>query len=497
MSPNDGTQMNNPTPISGMVAGALSFAGTQQANQYVEVPHSGEIDFGTGDISIDAWIRTDSNNTLEIFIDKREDRPTIGPVGYSFFLENGRLSFQLADDPNSWYNYSDPTSLDLRDGEWHFVAVTVDRDQDDGGTLYLDGQPIHTFNPMNRPNSISNDGDLWIGKHHANSAFNIEMWFDGALDEVELFNRTLDASEIQAIYQAGEHGKCKDDNNDDDQGLLTCEDAEGYLGDTLLVDLIATGTDVYGLQVNAAVDPAIVAPQSATFGNFFDSPYLTGINHPDAAAGTWDGAASQLNPNPPVTGSGTFASVTYQAISPGSSNVALTPLFSDRDGFEIPGSASSCLLTVLDYGEISSTVTYQGRLTHADIDVVATGPVTNNDLTDGNGDFDIGGLKAGDYQVMADAPSYLPACTTPDVTVSHGQLTNLLATRLLGGDVNDDIVNTLIIDIGDFTRLGWRFGQPASVDVQADINADGIINVQDLSILGGNYGVSGCQDWPS
>jgi hypothetical protein len=30
---------------------------------------------------------------------------------------------------------------------------------------------------------------------------------------------------------------------------------------------------------------------------------------------------------------------------------------------------------------------------------------------------------------------------------------------------------------------------------QADINADGQINVQDLSILGGNFGKSGCQNW--
>lgn len=91
---------------------------------------------------------------------------------------------------------------------------------------------------------------------------------------------------------------------------LSCEGAEGYPGETLMVDLIASGTDVYGLQTNAAVDPAIVAPQSGAFGNFFDSPYLQGINQADAAAGTWDGAASQQNPNPPVTGSGTFASVT-------------------------------------------------------------------------------------------------------------------------------------------------------------------------------------------
>ena len=30
---------------------------------------------------------------------------------------------------------------------------------------------------------------------------------------------------------------------------------------------------------------------------------------------------------------------------------------------------------------------------------------------------------------------------------------------------------------------------------QADINDDGVINVQDLAIIGGNYEISGCQAW--
>ncbi|MGB0383925.1 MAG: LamG-like jellyroll fold domain-containing protein [Ardenticatenaceae bacterium] len=215
MYPNDGTHINNPTPIVGVVDGALSFAGTQQADQYVEVPHHDEIDFDTGDLSIDAWIRTDSNKNLEIFIDKRENRLNIGPVGYAFHLENGRLAFQLADDSNSWYNYWNSTGPDLRDGKWHFIAVTVDRDQPiDGLKLYIDGPLIEAFSPMNRTGSISNNADLWIGKHHANSAFNRELWFDGDLDEVEIFNRVLDPTEIQAIYEAGSAGKCKCEEKD-------------------------------------------------------------------------------------------------------------------------------------------------------------------------------------------------------------------------------------------------------------------------------------------
>jgi hypothetical protein len=34
-------------------------------------------------------------------------------------------------------------------------------------------------------------------------------FFDGEIDEVDLFNRALDASEIQAIFDANTAGKCK------------------------------------------------------------------------------------------------------------------------------------------------------------------------------------------------------------------------------------------------------------------------------------------------
>ena len=35
-------------------------------------------------------------------------------------------------------------------------------------------------------------------------------YFHGLLDEVEIFNRALEPDEIEAIYQAGGVGKCKE-----------------------------------------------------------------------------------------------------------------------------------------------------------------------------------------------------------------------------------------------------------------------------------------------
>ncbi|MGB0383679.1 MAG: LamG-like jellyroll fold domain-containing protein [Ardenticatenaceae bacterium] len=196
---NGGTHVNGPTIVAGMVDRALEFDGV---DDYVEVPDAPDLDFGEGDFSIDAWIRTDSSDSYEVFIDKQ----SATPVGYEFLLYNGRLMFQLA-DTSGWSSYYNPSSDLLNDGAWHFVAVAVDRDGE--SKLYADGQLIHTFNPAKRSGSVSNDVDLWIGKHHANTAFPDELWFDGQIDEVEFFKRVLSPGEVEAIYDAGSNGKCK------------------------------------------------------------------------------------------------------------------------------------------------------------------------------------------------------------------------------------------------------------------------------------------------
>jgi hypothetical protein len=198
---NTGTWMGSPTPVTGEVAGALDFNGVID---YVKVPDAPELNFGTGDFSIDAWIRTDSNGTYEVFVDKRD----YNAIGYEFLLYNGRLALGLGDN-TGWSSFYKITSPNLRNGAWHFVAVTVNRDDPNGGKLYCDGGLIYTFNPTIRAGNITNSADLWIGRHHPVAIYDVNMWFDGSIDEVELFNRALDANEILAIYQAGSAGKCK------------------------------------------------------------------------------------------------------------------------------------------------------------------------------------------------------------------------------------------------------------------------------------------------
>ncbi len=271
----------------------------------------------------------------------------------------------------------------------------------------------------------------------------------------------------------------------------TDTNSEIYPGDPVAVNLdFENAVDLYAAQADCTVDPDILAPQSATFGDFFDPVNrLVGANSVDAAAGTWLGAISQRSPAGPLSGAGLFATLNYIAQNPGTTDISCEPLIADRDGFELPVTFTGASVTVIPFAVVNGVATYQGRLDHADINVTATCPPTPTSITDSEGNFELE-LKTGTCTVTASAPGYLSNSLTLDV--ASGQTFPLPPTVLKGGSANGDNV----IDIGDATLVAANFGLTVPpADARADINGDGRVNVQDLAILGSNYGLSGDQPW--
>ncbi|MEM1182252.1 MAG: FG-GAP-like repeat-containing protein [Acidobacteriota bacterium] len=195
---NNGTHVNSPSKLSnGQVDGALDFDGF---NDYVRASDNWRLDFGTGDLTIEGWVRTTDSNG--VIVSKRA--LTGGKyVGYIFMVYNGRLLLQLGDSTSSWANYYSSSIPRLDDGAWHHVAVRVDRNQSSGGRMYIDGAQVYSFNPTNRQGSLSNSVNLELGRVGSSS------YLDGTLDEITLYNRALSASQIQSIANAGTAGKCK------------------------------------------------------------------------------------------------------------------------------------------------------------------------------------------------------------------------------------------------------------------------------------------------
>jgi Concanavalin A-like lectin/glucanases superfamily/Beta-propeller repeat len=175
-------------------AGKVNFARTfDGTDDLVSVPSYGALDFGTGDFSVQAWVKTtDADGVL---LGKRQVTGS-GYLGYILMVYSGRPLLQMADPAASWANYLATTGPVVNDGQWHLVTATVDRDSPTGGKLWLDGTPVHTFNPIGRAGSLSNASALEFGMINGTSPL------AGTLDEVRLYNRVLTANEIANVVAA-------------------------------------------------------------------------------------------------------------------------------------------------------------------------------------------------------------------------------------------------------------------------------------------------------
>ncbi len=198
---NNGTLMNGATFAAGKTGQAFSFDGI---NDYVKIPKSPSLDVG-GQVTIDFWMKADPSTPIGSQIAGLVTSDFYGveiggsPLGVILFMSvNNGASFPAT-----------PGGLTFPAGEWHHVAATYDGSK---LQMYLDGQPAGSptlvsgaISPM-RANSFvtigSEDGRTTCGDCIGS------RYFKGQIDEVDIFNRALSASEIAAIYAAGANGKC-------------------------------------------------------------------------------------------------------------------------------------------------------------------------------------------------------------------------------------------------------------------------------------------------
>lgn len=222
---NAGTLGGTATFVPGLVGGALHFDGR---GAYMDLPSSIVTNFGPGIVtgapcagaestcagafSIDVWIRvpTDLDDSVKTILDKRSgSAPDIH--GYSFALSYSRLILQLADGvgQDGFTNYASVPIANLKDGAWHHVAVSVTRTMPNGIRWYHNGVGLagQQINPTDREGSLINDSPVRLGANTADSPF--VNWFNGDMDELQIFNRALSGQEILRIYNAGSGGECK------------------------------------------------------------------------------------------------------------------------------------------------------------------------------------------------------------------------------------------------------------------------------------------------
>ena len=195
----------------GKVGDALTFAAS---DDLVYVADHASLNFGpavegqpgSGDFSIDAWVKSCCAADVAYIVQKiayagvRETSAT----GYVFWLlNNDTLVLEFFDGSGDAFALSD-AGLAFSDGQWHHVAVTVDRDHPEGTRFYFDGQEIGRADPTPAGGDLTTGALLVIGAAEKGQP-PVEQ-----LDEVEIFHRALSEPEISAIYLADAAGKCKE-----------------------------------------------------------------------------------------------------------------------------------------------------------------------------------------------------------------------------------------------------------------------------------------------
>lgn len=189
-----GVLLGGAHPVSGHVAGALAFEG---GDDQVLVPNSTALKFGTGDFSVAFWINSSTSGYVDSILDKRVYDG--GYRGYHVYLWYGKIGFQLAD--GQYTNYD--SGVRVNDGQWHHVAITVDRDR--ALTFYIDGVAVKVDDPARHPGSVDNGSHLALGSR----SFEQTGFWPGSLDELMLGNREWSADEVAELYAAGDLGACK------------------------------------------------------------------------------------------------------------------------------------------------------------------------------------------------------------------------------------------------------------------------------------------------
>lgn len=169
--------------IKGAVGAALKFDGI---NDFIIEPNS----FGlTGSTSVSVWFRKD------------DDGLSSNPQVFNFYLDNDTEWALVVDNSNQIEILDDTGGAEqfiyttpIVQGRWYHAVAMMDGLEN---KLYLDGVLIGSGISA----AMSNDGiggDLFIGSKRSNWQF-----FNGAIDDVRIYNRALSLSEIQRLYAMG------------------------------------------------------------------------------------------------------------------------------------------------------------------------------------------------------------------------------------------------------------------------------------------------------
>ncbi|MFA5106037.1 MAG: LamG domain-containing protein [Candidatus Micrarchaeia archaeon] len=178
---------------TGKVSGSYTFSNS--SSTYIDFGTSPAFN-GSASFSVSAWIRPRGVSN-RIILSRRD--PNSPNYGWQLYIRSdatgGDLVFAI--DNADGFQYANSAFNGFSSQEtWYHVAATVN-----GSTIsvYVNGQPNGSATYANSVENIATS--LLAGKASFTASY-----FDGSIDEIAIFNRTLSASEIALYYNNSKDG---------------------------------------------------------------------------------------------------------------------------------------------------------------------------------------------------------------------------------------------------------------------------------------------------
>lgn len=182
----DASLLNDPLWTTGTIDGALAFDGS---NDFLNVVHSDTLSLSS--FSISAWIRPTELADWQIILHKG----TSANVS-NYYLGTYDSMLIMGYFSGTWVEFAD-IDAGLAPATWYHVVGTYD-DTTRRGKLYLNGVEVHSSVASQSP--TPNGESIWIGRTGLG-----EYW-PGDLDDIWLYDRAVDASEVANLYVLGGGG---------------------------------------------------------------------------------------------------------------------------------------------------------------------------------------------------------------------------------------------------------------------------------------------------
>ena len=181
---NTGTLLNGPIWTSGVKGTALSFDGV---DDYVDMGSPPPLNITGPAITVQAWAKASSPGNYKYIISKTDGLY----MGYGLYTgSSGTLRFYIG---NGSGLITTPDVTSPWDNRWHHIAGTYDGSK---LNLYIDGVARAS---VAATGSIADSSarSLNIGGFSEGG-----FLFKGVVDDVQIYNRALSATEIQQLYSA-------------------------------------------------------------------------------------------------------------------------------------------------------------------------------------------------------------------------------------------------------------------------------------------------------